>query len=236
MYTLLAVSTATPGRPPVSSGSSGAARRVPQQARSRDRVARILDAAADLVVAAGVDALTTKAVAMAAQVPIASLYQYFADRDEILVALVRRDIEEMDHQVAHDLAALDTLDLRSLVATAMRAFVTVYHRRPAFVEIWLRGRTNAAISQVGRAHNKRIAADLFALAREHGLLADDATLLRAELAVEVGDRLFQLAFEDTLEGDPAVVEEGIDLVCRYLEPYARRARTRRGTSRSEGRR
>jgi AcrR family transcriptional regulator len=214
MYTLPTVSRATPDEP-------AAKRRVPQQARSRDRVARILDAAAALVVADGVEAVSTKAVAVAARVPVASLYQYFADRDEILLALVQRDVGEMDEQVAADLAGLDAVDLRSLVETAMRAFVTVYHRRPAFVVIWLRGRTNAAISQFCRDHNRRIAADLFAVAREHGLLVDGASLLQAQLAVEVGDRIFQLAFEDSLEGDPAVVDEGIDLVCRYLEPYTR---------------
>jgi hypothetical protein len=40
------------------------------------------------------------------------------------------------------------------------------------------------------------------------------------LAVEVGDRIFQLAFEDADEGDPDLVEEGIVLVTGYLERYA----------------
>ena len=75
-------------------------RRVPQQSRSRDRVARLLDAASTLVVSGGVDALGTRAIATAAEVPVASLYQYFADKDDILLALVERDIEEMDARVA----------------------------------------------------------------------------------------------------------------------------------------
>jgi AcrR family transcriptional regulator len=206
---------------PMSTTAIPPVRRVPRQERSRRRVEDLLDAAARLVVERGVEALTTRDIAEAAGAPVASLYQYFADRDEILLALVQRDVGEMDEQVAADLAGLDAVDLRSLVETAMRAFVTVYHRRPAFVVIWLRGRTNAAISQFCRDHNRRIAADLFAVAREHGLLVDGASLLQAQLAVEVGDRIFQLAFEDSLEGDPAVVDEGIDLVCRYLEPYTR---------------
>ena len=82
-------------------------RRVPQQSRSRDRVARLLDAASQLVVSGGVDALSTRAIAAAAAVPVASLYQYFADKDDILLALVERDIEEMDARVATGIAALD---------------------------------------------------------------------------------------------------------------------------------
>ena len=39
----------------------------------------------------------------------------------------------------------------------------------------------------------------------------------AELAVEVADRLLQIAFEDSLAGDPRVIEEGIAMVTAYLE-------------------
>lgn len=195
-------------------------RRVSQQTRSIERVERILDAAAALVVSEGVDALTTRSVARAAEVPVASLYQYFGDKDEILLALVERDIAEMDAQVAADLGKLDLLSIGSIVETTMRAFVKVYHRRPAFVEIWLRGRTNSAINEFGRAHNKRVAADLFRLARDAGLVRPGTRRVHAELAVEVGDRLFQLAFEDKLKGDNVIIREGIELVRSYLERHA----------------
>ncbi len=42
----------------------------------------------------------------------------------------------------------------------------------------------------------------------------------ALLAVEVGDRIFQLAFEKTWTGDADLVDEGILLVTSYLERYA----------------
>ena len=82
-------------------------------------------------------------MAAAAGVPVASLYQYFADKDSILLALVERDVAEMDAQVAEDLGELPMLSVRSMVETTMRAFVKVYHRRPSFVVILFRGRTNA---------------------------------------------------------------------------------------------
>lgn len=195
-------------------------RRVPQQSRSKERVERILDAAGVLVVQQGVDALSTRTIADRAGIPVASLYQYFADKDDILLALVERDIEAMDAQVAEDLAALKSITVREIVATTMAAFVTVYHRSPAFVMIWLRGRTNQAIRDYGREHNRRVAADLHAFAAGLGLLVPESTVLHAELAVELGDRLFQLAFEQSLEGDPAVLGEAVKVVAGYLELYA----------------
>ncbi len=193
---------------------------MPQQTRSRGRVRRILEVAGRLVVETGVEALTTRAIASAADLPVPSLYQYFADKEAILLALVERDIDEMDTQVAEDIAALEVLSVRSLVETTMQAFVKVYHRRPSFVVIWFRGRTNPAVSDYCRAHNRRMAGDLFGVARAAGMVVDGSDGLYAELAVEVADRIFQLAFEESFEGDPHIIDEGIALVTAYLETHA----------------
>ncbi len=195
-------------------------RRVPRQERSRRRVEGLLDAAARLVVEHGVEAVTTRGIAEAAGAPVASLYQYFSDKEDVMLALAQRDMDEMDAQVADDLAAIEELSVATLVRTTMRAFVSVYHRRPAFVEIYLRGRTNLAVHRFGREHNARIAETLRAFALEAGLARADLPVPAALLAVEVGDRVFQLAFEDSLDGDEAMVEEGIALVTAYLERYA----------------
>ena len=198
-------------------------RRVPQQVRSRDRVERMLEVAGRIVVDGGVEAINTRAVASGAGVPVASLYQYFADKESILLALVERDVAEMDAQVAEDLAALTLLSVRSMVETTMRAFVKVYHRRPSFVMIWFRGRTSPAVNDYCRSHNRQMARALFEVARSAGMVDPDSHGLYAELAVEVADRIFQIAFEDSLVGDPHVIEEGIALVTAYLETHATRA-------------
>ncbi len=200
--------------------TSRGARRQPIQARSREKVERILDAAAQLVVGEGVDTLTTRAVARESGVPVASLYQYFADRDAILLALIERDTAEMDAQVASDLGRLKLISVDSMVETTMHAFVKVYERRPAFVEIYLRGRINAAIADYCRKHNQRIAADVLAFATEAGLVSPDAPARAAELAVEIGDRVFQLAYETDSRGDRFVIDEGIVMVSAYLKRFA----------------
>jgi AcrR family transcriptional regulator len=199
------------------------ARRAPVQERSRRRVEVILDATERLVVERGVEALTTREIAAAADVPVASLYQYFADKEALLIALAQRDMAEMDEQVAADLAALaeaDDLTVASLVETTMRAFVKVYTRRRAFVEIYLRGRSNTAVRAFGREHNLRIAHGLRALALESGIASTALTEQAAVLAVEVGDRVFQLAYERDHGGDPALVAEGTAMMTAYLERYA----------------
>jgi AcrR family transcriptional regulator len=183
-------------------------------------VQKILDKTARLVVQRGVEALSTRDIALAAGVPVASLYQYFADKEDVLLALAARDMAEMDEQVAEDVSRLERPTIAEFVRTVVTAFVTVYHRRPAFVEIYLRGRTNAAVSRFGRDHNTRIAESLRAYVLEQGLADQRLTPTVAMLAVEIGDRVFQLAFESDLAGDPELIEEGIVLMTSYLERYA----------------
>ena len=195
-------------------------RRIPVQERSRARVETILEAAAGVAVEQGVDALNTRSIARHAGLSVSSIYQYFASVDEIVFELIARDMEEMDNQFAADLGALPEYTMSSVVETVMRAFVTVYRRRPAFVEIWLRGRTTAAVQAYGREHHVRIAAQLRTFLDDLGLLAADAPQEAGVLAVEIGDRCFQLAFEHQIKGDDFLIEEGIKLISAYLERYA----------------
>lgn len=202
------------------SAAESSNRRVPVQERSRARVETILEAAAGVAVEQGVDALNTRSIAQHAGLSVSSIYQYFASVDEIIFELIARDMEEMDNQFATDLGALAEYTLSGVVETVMRAFVTVYRRRPAFVEIWLRGRTTAAVQAYGREHNVRIAAQLRTFLDDLGLLSPDAPQEAGVLAVEIGDRCFQLAFEHQLKGDNFLIEEGIKLISAYLERYA----------------
>ena len=195
-------------------------RRVPQQSRSRDRVEKILDAAAAQVVSVGVESLGTRTIAEAAGVPVASLYQYFADKDDILLALVERDLDEMDALVRTNVETLGDLTLAAIVRTTMQVFADAYRERPAFVAVWMRGRSNPAVREYGRQHNRRVAAQLFDMGRAAGLFGDDLTLEVAEVAVEIGDRLFEWAFEEDHDGKQALVEQGIRAVTAYLELYA----------------
>jgi Tetracyclin repressor-like, C-terminal domain len=136
------------------------------------------------------------------------------------LALVEQDLSELEADLKGDLARLTRLDVRAVVETTIRAFVTVYRRRPALVMIWLRRRTNPEIDGFCREHSRRIARELFEAARRAGMVVEDSTGLFAELAFQVTDRLFQVAFEHSLEGDPVVIEETITLVTSFLETHA----------------
>lgn len=85
-------------------------RKVPRQGRSRATVDRILLAAARIFDERGYHGTTTNHVAEAADVSIGSLYQYFPNKDALLVGLAERHVEEA--------AAALRLRLEALAAAA----------------------------------------------------------------------------------------------------------------------
>ncbi|HEV3365139.1 MAG TPA: TetR family transcriptional regulator, partial [Acidimicrobiia bacterium] len=91
-------------------------RRQPVQARSQARVERIVAAATAIVDEEGVEAATTRAIAARAGVPVASLYQFFADRDAVLDEVLRRELAALDDHVA-----ARTREARTEPATAILA-------------------------------------------------------------------------------------------------------------------
>jgi AcrR family transcriptional regulator len=70
-------------------------RKVPRQERSRATVARILDAAARILIAHGYEAASTNRIAADAGISPGSLYQYFPNKDAIVLTTVERMTERM---------------------------------------------------------------------------------------------------------------------------------------------
>lgn len=70
--------------------SSSSARKRPQQERSREMVAKIVDATAELLWRAEPDRITTNVIAERAGVSKGSIYQYFADKEQIIDAAIER--------------------------------------------------------------------------------------------------------------------------------------------------
>lgn len=69
-------------------------RKIPKQARSKQMVEDVIEAAARILETSGVDALTTNAIADVAGVSPGSVYQYFSDKQSIIGALIEREANE----------------------------------------------------------------------------------------------------------------------------------------------
>ena len=107
-------------------------RKAPRQPRAHETRARILDAARATFAAHGYAAGTTNRIAAAAGLSVGSLYQYFPNKDAILVELVMAHIEAgdavlaraVDDAVARHAPALPPL--ADLVRSAVDALVELH--------------------------------------------------------------------------------------------------------------
>lgn len=80
----------------MSTSSPSPNRRVPQQPRAERRLAQLLDAAAGVLAATGYDAATMTAIAERAGASIGAVYQYFPNKEAVVLALRNRYGDEME--------------------------------------------------------------------------------------------------------------------------------------------
>jgi AcrR family transcriptional regulator len=199
-------------------------RRQPVQARSQARVERILAAATALVEEDGVDAATTRAIATRAEIPVATLYQFFADRDAVLDEVLRRELEALDRHVAaasESARAGEALDtVAAFVDFGFEVHRAYYRSRPAFARLWFGGRRSSPVEAAVRERGRRLARDWHAVIIARGLIAPDTDPIIAELAVELGDRVFACAYRREPEAEDALFAEGKRALTAYFQQYA----------------
>ncbi|MCR9143726.1 MAG: TetR/AcrR family transcriptional regulator [bacterium] len=116
-------------------------RRAPTQARSRERIQRILQAASDLIQRDGADAFTVQAVADAAEVPIGSVYQYFPGKPGIIRALAENHLNALREKLRNDLSDFQRgKPTRRQISAAIEQIVDTYYEYyssdPTFRLIW----------------------------------------------------------------------------------------------------
>ncbi len=87
----------------------------------------ILEAAAQIIAAGGLAAFNTNAVAERAGVSIGSLYQYFGNKDALMVALIHRQQQSKLASVAQAVASVEDADLATTVRVIVRAAMQHHH-------------------------------------------------------------------------------------------------------------
>lgn len=105
------------------------ARREPRQARALHKVELILEAAMRLLDEGDLSTLGTNAVAERAGVSIGTLYQYFDDKEAILDALARREVEAMAAKTLRSLTALEPATPGERIRLVVRAVLGAYGGR-----------------------------------------------------------------------------------------------------------
>jgi AcrR family transcriptional regulator len=108
-----------------------AKRRVARQQRATETVAAILEAATQVLEAGGLAAFNTNAVAERAGVSVGTLYQYFANKNAILVALAEQEMKNGLARIARSLQGDPELgtSIEGRTRAIVRTMTSAFHGR-----------------------------------------------------------------------------------------------------------
>jgi AcrR family transcriptional regulator len=195
-------------------------RREPVQRRSRERVELILRTASVLLAEGGIERLTTRTLAERTGIPIASIYRYFANREEIIAAYLDHEMQRIERAVASAVLELDVVTVRSLAQATALAHLRHHQAHPEGVPVWFGGRENPAVLDRVRELDARLALSLRSAFRGAGML-EGAPSFTAELLVRLFDRAFEFVFREprSAEEQEAITSSVVDMVVGYLDRF-----------------
>ncbi|HXA72633.1 MAG TPA: TetR/AcrR family transcriptional regulator [Acidimicrobiales bacterium] len=183
-------------------------RRQPVQERSRETVARLLDAAAAIIDEAGVEAATTRAIAERDGVAYPSLYRFYADREEILEQLLERHLADLD---AEAVAAEETWQITSIedvIDRELDLHIAYYEEHPSAARLWLSGRSSPTVIAHVRERTRVLAERMRSALIGAGLISPETDSRVLLLVVELGDRILDVAFRGSSTHDPVIIQLG----------------------------
>jgi AcrR family transcriptional regulator len=192
-------------------------RKQPRQERSKATVEAILEAAADIVARRGAAGLTTNHIADRAGVNIASLYQYFPNKQAILAELRRRHGNEQRAAARRALAAGHTDDVMSILRTLLEASLAAHAVNPDLHRVFSEELPALRYAEIAAADRPLIDAFQNFLKRsEPGRRDPDLT---AWLLAVIVDAAIHRAVVDRPEdvASGRITGELVTLLSRYLE-------------------
>jgi AcrR family transcriptional regulator len=105
-------------------------RKRPQQRRSRLTIDSLFEATIQVLLANGLDGITTIQIADRAGVSVGSLYQYFPNKRALLAAIVKRHVGGVADATIAACESAHGKTIAEMCATIMDAFVDAKTRRP----------------------------------------------------------------------------------------------------------
>lgn len=196
-------------------------RRVPAQERSRERVARILDAASHEFAERGVEAATIESIAERAETSVGSIYQFFPNKLAIYEAVGDRYLEEVRTLFAVLVSGdAPSVSWRQMIDATIDAFAELHRTSVTFRAIWSNIFYSRRFLDAGQAMNRELAERSEMVFAQFAKKVPTARRrLLATVTIETMSALLLLSADKPRAQANALLDEAKVLVQRYLEPY-----------------
>ena len=200
-------------------------RRTPMQSRGQATFERILEATAALLDDVGGERLTTNLIARAAEVNVATLYQYFPNKQAVLLELFRRQSQQRIEITDSRLAGLNAAaDWRRVVGGLIQAIADDRATTPGAAALRLLMRSSPDLLSHEQTFSRHMAATLAQELRTAGVKREQAMLV-ARCTTEALSALLDGWSIESGGRDNRIVGEAKALVTQYLAPYLTKTRS-----------
>jgi AcrR family transcriptional regulator len=189
-------------------------RHSPRQSRGRRRVDALLCAAAEELGKAGYDASTMSSIASRAGASIGSLYQFFPNKEAIVLALRRSYCDECEQMWAPLAVEAKDLSWKQLVDRLVDSTVRFVEQHPAFLAL-LDAPASTHLSIQARKRFERLVSRML-VARKPRMAREKAQLL-ATMVLQMVKTMNFLYRDLTPARRQPYVREFKTLLRRYLE-------------------
>lgn len=204
------------------SHSSRDLRRQPKQQRGKERVEKILDAAAAVFDEVGYEAATTHLIAAKAETAIGSLYQFFPDKAAIFNAMELRHIERVKILWAQtNTPEIVQLPLRPMIQAITSAIARLFEQpvsRVVFIQFYVSRQIFQSIDESMTQEAIDFMASI--IKQRNSNLSEAQSHLLAEVCVHSSNAVILTALRSPdLSYRQQLMQQIEDLLVSYLQPY-----------------
>lgn len=195
---------------------SNLVRTEPVQQRSTQRISLLLDAAAELIDAGGIDSLTTSDVATRSGSSVGVVYRYFPNIQSLLRALAARNMERFNDLVYGALAG-EASEWREALDPVIDAYVALNRNEAGFRSLRF-GDIIADRFLDPSMSNNGVLARAFAgiLGEKYDFAPDERLIFDLEVLIEIQDAMLKRAFLLDRNGDERFIRKAHELARDYL--------------------
>jgi AcrR family transcriptional regulator len=193
-------------------------RRQPKQVRGEERIATILQAAAEVFHEVGFDAATTNMIAQRAHTAIGSLYDFFPNKETIARRLSEQfciEIGALFEDVLTD--ELVHMPLTQVIDSILDPLIQYHQTHPGILALWLKSQDDPRLSAMGQDLNGTLAQKTAWVFTRRYPQCDEASALRySRICMQTVQALTVQAFKGS-QIDYAVIADLKIMIRAYLQ-------------------
>jgi len=198
--------------------SAPATPRRPSRSNGVERYHMLTAAAKRLMEKVGSEAVTIKAIAEEAGVPMASVYHFFPTPTAACVAVSETYLAEIAELIGRSVPKRSADDVNAFIVVLMRRMVNWYRRNPTAMKLMLGSDYRWNIRLADLENNRGMAASIASrIARRFALREDGRHARILNTAISIGDAVWSLSMAEDGAITPYYAGEAERAVTAYLD-------------------